>query len=275
MFVVSDSSEGLRAFAATVVHEVRTPLSSLRLCIEGLVCAEGLSGRDRRRAELALGQIDHLEYLTDQMHRIVDPLRFLSAPCAPAPDPTDLNDVVRGVAKEMEEMASGRGVRVCARCAGGLPRAEAGRGPMRCILVNLCRNGIQAMDRAGVLRVWTRRVSHEETEAEKRRSGETGRESLSDPPPLPFSGSGAWGWVEMGVQDTGRGIPASDIDRVWDPFFTTRPDGMGVGLAVVKAVAERQGGRVRLESEPGRGTTVTVWFRVCQEEVGRAEGAGD
>lgn len=243
MFVASDSSEGLRAFAATVVHEVRTPLSSLRLCIEGLVCAEGLSRRDRRRAELALGQIDHLEYLTDQMHRIVDPLRFLSTPCASAPDPTDINDVVRGVATEMEEMASGRGVRVCARCAEGLPRAEAGRGPMRCILVNLCRNGIQAMDRAGVLRVWTRRA--------------------------PPDG------VEVGVQDTGRGIPASAIDRVWDPFFTTRPDGMGMGLALVKAVAEGQRGRVRLESEPGRGTTVTVWFRVCQEEVGRAEGAGD
>ncbi|OGG51648.1 MAG: hypothetical protein A3F84_01165 [Candidatus Handelsmanbacteria bacterium RIFCSPLOWO2_12_FULL_64_10] len=223
MFVVSDASEGLRAFAATVVHEVRTPLSSLRLCIEGLICAEGLSRRDRRRVELALGQIDHLEYLTDQM-------RFLSAPCAPAPDPTDINDVVRGVAREMEEMASGRGVRVCARCAGGLPRAEAGRGPMRCILVNLCRNGIQAMDRAGVLRVWTRRA--------------------------PPDG------VEVVVQDTGCGIPASAIDRVWDPFFTTRPDGMGMGLAVVKAVAESQGGRVRLESEPGRGTTATVWFRV-------------
>jgi signal transduction histidine kinase len=224
MFVVSDSSEGLRAFAATVVHEVRTPLSSLRLCIEGLICAEGLSGRDRRRAELALGQIDHLEYLADQM-------RFLSAPCAPAPDPTDLNEVVRGVVQEMEEMASGRGVRVCARCAEGLPRVEAGWGPVRCILVNLCRNGIQAVDRTGVLRVWTRRVSPD--------------------------------GVELGVQDTGRGIPASDIDRVWDPFFTTRPEGMGVGLALVRAVAERQGGRVRLESEPGRGTTVTVWFRAC------------
>lgn len=269
MFVVSDSSEGLRAFAATVIHEVRTPLSSLRLCIEGLICAEGLSERDRRRVELALGQIDHLEYLANQMHQMVDPLRALSSPCAPAPDPTDLNEVVREVAEEMEEMASGRGVRVCARCAEGLPHVGAGRGPVRCILINLCRNGIQAVDRAGVLRVWTRRVSHEETEAEKRRNGEAGSPLLS------LSDSPFQGWVELGVQDTGRGIPASDIARVWDPFFTTRPEGMGVGLALVRAVAERQGGRVRLESERGRGTTVTVWFRVCHEEVGRAEGAGD
>lgn len=236
MFIVSDSSEGLRTFVATMVHEVRTPLSSLRLCIEGLACAEGLSRRDRRRVELALGQIDHLEDLTDQM-------RSLSAQRTSAPDPTDVNRVLREVVREMEEMASSRGIQVCARCDEGLPRVEAGRGPMRSVLVNLCRNGIQAMDRAGILRVWARRVPPE--------------------------------GVEVGVQDTGCGVPASVIERVWDPFYTTKPDGMGVGLTLVKSLVEDQGGRVRMESESGRGTTVTVWFRACRQEVGHAEGAGD
>ena len=49
MFVTSYSSNGIQAFAASVVHEVRTPLSSLRLCVEGLACAEGLTERDKRR----------------------------------------------------------------------------------------------------------------------------------------------------------------------------------------------------------------------------------
>ena len=236
MFGMSDASEGLRTFVATVVHEVRTPLSSLRLCIEGLACAEGLSGRDRRRVELALCQIDHLEDLAAQM-------RSLSTRRSPASDPTDLNGVVREVAEEMSELALGSGIRVCARCGDGLPRVEAGRGPMRRVLVNLCCNGIQAMDRGGILRVWTR----------------------SAPPE----------GVEAVVQDMGCGIPASVIERVWDPFFTTKPDGMGIGLAVVKSLVEDQGGRVRIESQPGRGTVVTVWFRACWQEVEDAEGAGD
>ncbi len=237
MFGMSDASEGLRTFAATVVHEVRTPLSSLRLCIEGLACAEGLSGRDRRRVELALGQIDHLEDLTSQM-------RFLSVQRPSAPDPTDVHGVVREVAKEMAEMALGRGIQVCARCDDGLPRVEAGRGSMRRVLVNLCRNGLQAMDgRAGVLRIWARRTPPE--------------------------------GVEVGVQDTGCGISASVIERVWDPFFTTKSDGMGIGLTLVKSLVEERGGQVRMESESGRGTTVTVWFRACRQEVEDAEGAGD
>jgi signal transduction histidine kinase len=163
-------------------------------------------------------------------------------------------------------MASRQEIQVCVRCDEGLPRVEAGRGWMRCVLVNLCRNGIQAMGRAGVLQI-------------------RARLALTSPP---FSGwekgsMGGWGkdfsppqgWVEVVVRDTGCGIPASAIERVWDPFFTTKPDGMGIGLAVVKSLVEGQGGRVRLESQPGRGTAVTVWFRTGRQEVEDAEGAGD
>jgi len=64
--------------------------------------------------------------------------------------------------------------------------------------------------------------------------------------------------VRITVADTGIGITQEDLPRVFDPYFTTRPSGTGLGLAIVQKIVEGHGGEVRLESEPGRGTTVTV-----------------
>jgi two-component system sensor histidine kinase HydH len=65
-------------------------------------------------------------------------------------------------------------------------------------------------------------------------------------------------WVRIRIADTGIGIPKEEIPRVFDPYFTTRPSGTGLGLAIVHKIVEAHGGEVRLESEPGRGTTVTL-----------------
>ncbi len=220
MFLSSDRSDGFRAFAASMVHEVRTPLSSLRLCIEDLARTEALSARSRRRVALALGQIGHLEDLAGQMGA-------LSGVCAPGTARTDVNAVARAVARELGD-GEERG-RVLMRCEAGLPKAAIGRGAMRSVLVNLCRNGLRAMRGDGAVWIETRRVSPD--------------------------------GLTVAVRDTGCGVP--DGDRVWEPFYTTRPEGTGIGLALVKAVVEAHGGEVRLESRVGRGTTVTVRLKVC------------
>ena len=139
MFLSADTSDGVRTFAATVVHEVRTPLSSLRLCIEDLARTEALSVLSRRRVALALGQIGYLEDLTSQMG-------LLSASRPSASGPTDVHAVARAVAEEMGEG------RVLVRCDAGLPKAAIGQGALRSVLVNLCRNGLRAMRQDGA--VW-------------------------------------------------------------------------------------------------------------------------
>jgi two-component system sensor histidine kinase HydH len=64
--------------------------------------------------------------------------------------------------------------------------------------------------------------------------------------------------IRIIIADTGVGIPKEDLPRVFDPYFTTRPSGTGLGLAIVQKIVEAHGGEVRLESEPGRGTTATI-----------------
>jgi signal transduction histidine kinase len=69
---------------------------------------------------------------------------------------------------------------------------------------------------------------------------------------------GGDGWIDVSIWDTGRGIPEEALARVFEPFYTTRSDGTGLGLAVAQRIAVAHGGEIRIESTPERGTTVHV-----------------
>jgi signal transduction histidine kinase len=67
--------------------------------------------------------------------------------------------------------------------------------------------------------------------------------------------------VELSFQDTGQGIPSQELDRIFDPFYTTRPSGTGLGLAIARKILESMGGRIGVESVPGAGAIFHVWLR--------------
>ncbi|OJY31075.1 MAG: hypothetical protein BGO98_45140 [Myxococcales bacterium 68-20] len=77
--------------------------------------------------------------------------------------------------------------------------------------------------------------------------------------------------VGVEVSDTGIGIEAENMGRIFDPFFTTKATGTGIGLSIAKEHIERMGGRIAVESEPGRGTTFTVWLSTTRVLPPRAE----
>lgn len=98
-------------------------------------------------------------------------------------------------------------------------------GQMKQVFLNLLMNSVQAMERPGCITI--------STVAEN-------------------------GHLEVAVADTGRGIPKGDLPRVFDPFYTTKPDGTGLGLSVVHSIIQEHGGRVIIDSGIGRGTTVRI-----------------
>jgi signal transduction histidine kinase len=135
-----------------------------------------------------------------------------------------MNEVVGEMAGMMRGEARGHGVSIRTDLKDDLPMTVADRVQLQQVLMNLILNGIEAMkDTGGVLTV----------KSQLREDGQ----------------------IEIAVKDTGPGLPVENADQIFDAFFTTKPQGSGMGLAICKSIVESQGGRIWANGDGGRGAT--------------------
>ena len=142
----------------------------------------------------------------------------------------DVNDLARATIRLMASTARFHQISVETDLAADLPRAWGDRVYIQHVLMNLMANGMDAMaNGAGGARCLVVRTAPV-GEAE----------------------------VELAVSDAGPGIPAEVLARIWGPFFTTKKDGMGMGLAICRTIVDRHGGRLRAENRPEGGATLRL-----------------
>lgn len=201
------------AMAATLAHQIRTPLAAALLYASQLTAAALSDGKRQQFADRVLDRLQHLERLIDDM------LRFTRGGGQGASELSVrslLEDLEAALAPQLPDAA-----RLTVRCAVAELAISGNHDALLGALLNLAINAIQAGGPGVELEVTAR----------------------SGPP----------GWIELVVADDGPGIAAEIEDRIFEPFFTTRSDGTGLGLAVVRAVAEAHGGATLLERAPGGG----------------------
>ncbi|BCJ90963.1 hybrid sensor histidine kinase/response regulator [Terrihabitans soli] len=157
--------------------------------------------------------------------------------------PVDLNALVAGMADLMRRTI-GETIAIESRLGAGLWMTEADSNQIENALLNLVINARDAMPDGGRLKI------------------ETGNADLEDEDAAKKAGVSAGNYVKLCVTDSGAGIPKDVLDMVFEPFFTTKPTGQGtgLGLSMVYGFMQQTGGHVRIESEPGRGTTVRLYF---------------
>ena len=165
------------------------------------------------------------------------------------PSPADLNTVVEHVDRMLQRVV-GENFRLEVRAGRGLGRVRADASEMEQLVLNLALNARDAMPRGGLLTIETRDVEI---------AGGT------DPPAPPGR------YAMVAVSDEGIGMDEETLKRIFEPFFSTKPEGAGsgLGLASVHRIVERHGGRIRVDSAPGRGTTFRVYLP-CLEEPAEA-----
>jgi two-component system, NtrC family, sensor kinase len=208
--------------AAVITHEVRNPLSSIALNTDLLEEELAEAGASEALALLRAIQkeVDRLTAITEEY------LRFARLP-RPRLEREQLNSIVAGVLELQKEDLHSRGVRVDAELAPSLPAVAADEGQLRQALINLLRNAADAMgDGGGAVTIATR----------------------------PAGGGG----VAVEVRDTGPGIAPEDLPRIFEPFFSTKEGGTGLGLALTHQIVAEHGGRIDVDSVPGRGTTFVM-----------------
>jgi signal transduction histidine kinase len=155
---------------------------------------------------------------------IINRLRSLYKKDLPKQELVAINKVVGEMAGLMRGEARGHGVSIRTDLKDNLPMTVADRVQLQQVLMNLMLNGIEAMkDTGGVLTV----------KSQLRENGQ----------------------IEIAVKDTGPGLPVDKADQIFDAFFTTKPQGSGMGLAICRSIVESHGGRIWTTANDGRGTT--------------------
>jgi len=222
--------------AGQVAHEVNNPVAIIsgkaRLLLSG------------HRAEMSDGVAREIEKIVALADRVAEIARGLLSYCRPSPAVRRRLDA-RQPARQALSMVAERARHANIQVQDLLPTSpllvEANAGELEQVFLNLFLNAIDAMPEGGRLALSSRRVGSEDREA-----------------------------VALSVEDTGSGISAELVDKIWEPFFTTKGDGhgTGLGLCICQGVVRSHGGEVRVDSTPGRGTTFCVLLPCSERSIG-------
>jgi PAS domain S-box-containing protein len=226
------SSEKLASvgkLAAGVAHEINNPLGGILNCLYNF--RKGTLSEARREQYLV-----SIEDGLRRVQKIVRQLLDFSQQHAPEFSPNHINEVVERVLVLTEHALTEKKIRLDKQLQRDLPPLMVDRHMMEQVLMNLILNAVQAIKEGGAITLRTR--AHGDT-------------------------------CEVVVEDTGCGIPAHVLPHIFDPFFTTKGtgEGTGLGLSVSLGIVERHGGRILVDSEPGRGSTFTVCLPLSQERM--------
>lgn len=260
------SSELLRVnrmkseFLANVSHELRTPLNAIVGFVDLL--REGVYGelapRQVKPVERIEASANHLRHLVDQ---VLDLAKMAAGRLEIHTETIDLRPFVLDVASEIESLVNEKGITLSLVMGAALPRIRTDPTHLRQILVNLLGNAVKYTNEGGIV-IRTRLVDTIPDAA-----------SGSVRPPYPSNP-----WIGIQVIDTGIGIHAADQSRIFEEFEQvdagprghSAERGTGLGLSISRRLAGLIGGMVELESEPGKGSTFTLWLPVDPADLSAA-----
>lgn len=207
--------------SAAVAHEIKNPLAIIRAAAE------------RLRKRYDPGSDPTFDYITGEVDRLAAAVSNYLGVGAYRPaeiQPLDLGTLLAEVVRDLEPEAQRHGVALALDGPAAEPGRVAGsRNELRQVFLNLVLNGIQAQPSGGTVEL---------TGATERRGSRT--------------------WAVVRVKDSGPGIEPRVLAKVWEPFYTTRDKGSGLGLFVVRRIVEAHRGKVSITSAPGAGATVEV-----------------
>lgn len=241
--VRAEKLAGIGRFAAGIAHEVGNPLGAIHGYVH--MIKRAASGN-----AAVIESATALEAESARIDRIIRSLLDYARPRRHTPAPVDVNDTIRSVVRLLTDQGVLRQIELNLALDPGQPATVGERHEIEQVFVNLFLNAADAMDGTGLIAVRSRRVSVAELAAgaERRESDPPGFRAARDPSPRFRGWLAADGLpdevIQVVVADAGSGIRAGDEERIFDPFYTTKPSGKGtgLGLAVVARVIENVGG---------------------------------
>ncbi|WP_437940542.1 hybrid sensor histidine kinase/response regulator [Sorangium sp. So ce341] len=223
--------------AASIAHELNQPLAAI---LSNAQAAQRLLGQAPPDIAEARAALDDIAADGRRAGKVIERMRAMLRKgelCAVA---LDLGELVREVARLLASAALLAGATVRIELAPGLPRVQGDGIQLQQVLLNLLVNALDAV---------SRRPPEARLVVVRARAADGGG-------------------VELSVADSGEGVPPADLERIFEPFFTSKVQGLGVGLAISRSIVEAHGGRLWAECGPGQGATFRCTLPVWREGEG-------
>lgn len=213
--------------AAGVAHEIRNPLSSIKGIATYYKSKFEDGSEDKEMAGVMIEEVDRL-------NRVISELLEFAGPTKLNKKLADINELLKHSVRLVEQEATAKKIGIQLDLASDSVKADVDPDRLTQCFLNLFLNALQAMESGGLFSV--------------------------------SSSTGEAGKAVIGIRDTGSGISAEDLNKIFDPYFTTKPKGTGLGLAIVQKIIEAHEGQIRVRSSIGQGTVFSIALPLVTEK---------
>jgi two-component system, sporulation sensor kinase E len=227
----AESLAALTTLTAGVAHEIKNPLGSIGIHLE--LMKKEMSGKRQIETQKVMENLLIIKEEVERLNRIVMDFLFTVRPMNAELSYDELNRVVRELLDFMKFELAEAGITVDTDLAKASPQILVDERYMKQAVLNILKNAISAMPDGGTLRVQTVQKGNE---------------------------------LLLKISDTGVGIPDEHMDKIFEPYFTTKDFGSGLGLTLVYKIVKEHMGDIEINSKVGEGTSITLSFPVPQKE---------
>lgn len=227
----ADRLSSLGMLTAGLAHEIRNPLVAIRTFTQLL--PERYQEPEFRNSFQALALKE-----VDRICGLINDLLSFARPTVPNVSAENVNEIVESIVRILETEAKERGIQIYRRLAAHLPKIFIDKEQIKQVSMNVILNSLQSIEGRGVVEVSTR----------------------------PFTKNGSEQYVQIEVRDSGAGIPEKDLEDIFNPFFTTKKGGSGLGLSISHQIVQEHGGHIVVDSQVGKGTTFFINLPVRQPD---------